>query len=276
MSKRLHYVVGDIHGCLTELLELEAKVAAHAAKRGATAHVVSTGDLVDRGPDAAGVVRHLRLGVEAATHSVILGNHEQILLEILNEFAPAQLADAGVEPPHFLRDYRQRHRESGMATRLLPIDDYLLMRRLQWSAEGGSTTLRSYGCLSTDPRDWRVPPEDVRFLASRPFLWENEAAVVTHGLADTESVAAARAFQAGEGPAPTPAQTMTLIWGRTLPKARIDPLRWHVSGHNAAPRVRLRRRLGCAQVDSGCVFGYKLSAFCVETGDTLSVKSRKD
>lgn len=62
-------IVGDIHGCYRELLELFDNAAL-----GADDIVVSVGDLVDRGPDPAAVVRWFR----AREHAVVLmGNHER-------------------------------------------------------------------------------------------------------------------------------------------------------------------------------------------------------
>ncbi len=62
-------IIGDIHGCYTELLELvdTAAVATDDV-------VVSVGDLVDRGPAPAEVVRWFR---ERTNSVVIMGNHER-------------------------------------------------------------------------------------------------------------------------------------------------------------------------------------------------------
>jgi predicted phosphodiesterase len=62
-------VVGDIHGCLEEFkLLLKAVVF-----RQKTDRLICAGDLVDRGPDSAGVVRYVReRGIEA-----VLGNHDE-------------------------------------------------------------------------------------------------------------------------------------------------------------------------------------------------------
>src|SRR5689334_8305953 len=62
-------VIGDIHGCYAELLEL-FDVAALAS----TDTVVSVGDLVDRGPEPAEVVRWFRARPGAV---VLMGNHER-------------------------------------------------------------------------------------------------------------------------------------------------------------------------------------------------------
>jgi hypothetical protein len=61
-------VIGDIHGCLDELRALLAKVDYIARD-----HVISLGDLMDRGPDPVGVVRFVR----EQKWTVVLGNHEE-------------------------------------------------------------------------------------------------------------------------------------------------------------------------------------------------------
>lgn len=66
------FVVGDVHGCIDELRALLDVLAPRLGE-----HLVFCGDLVDKGPDSAGVVRHVR-GLRDAGHRVTLveGNHE--------------------------------------------------------------------------------------------------------------------------------------------------------------------------------------------------------
>jgi serine/threonine protein phosphatase 1 len=80
------YAVGDIHGRL-DLLEqmlskIEADLAAHPA---AKTVLVFLGDLIDRGPSSAQVVERLRTYSRAGVKTVfLLGNHEEVLLRILD------------------------------------------------------------------------------------------------------------------------------------------------------------------------------------------------
>ncbi|MDR2252514.1 MAG: AAA family ATPase [Bifidobacteriaceae bacterium] len=98
-------VVGDVHGCLDELLELLERLgyavtrdeaerpvdAAHPAGR----RLVFLGDLVDRGPDSVGVLR-LAMGMTAAGHAIaVTGNHEARLVRALGR-------GSKVEPTHGL------------------------------------------------------------------------------------------------------------------------------------------------------------------------------
>jgi hypothetical protein len=66
-------IIGDVHGALGPLQALVAKLALGAGGR-----LVFVGDLVDKGPDPAGVVRFVRQLSETAPYEVILieGNHE--------------------------------------------------------------------------------------------------------------------------------------------------------------------------------------------------------
>lgn len=66
-------IIGDVHGALGPLEALVAKLALGAGER-----LVFVGDLVDKGPDSAGVVRFVRQLSETAPCEVVLieGNHE--------------------------------------------------------------------------------------------------------------------------------------------------------------------------------------------------------
>jgi serine/threonine protein phosphatase 1 len=62
-------LIGDIHGCYTELLELLDKAAL-----GPDDEILAVGDLVDRGPDNRGVLDFFRQNPRAGS---IMGNHER-------------------------------------------------------------------------------------------------------------------------------------------------------------------------------------------------------
>lgn len=86
-------IVGDVHGCLEELLLLLARLGYEvrldrAGRPDGARHpdgrtVVFVGDLVDRGPDVPGVLR-LVLGMLASGDSLsVLGNHDDVLRRAL-------------------------------------------------------------------------------------------------------------------------------------------------------------------------------------------------
>lgn len=76
------YAVGDIHGRLDLLDRILMQIDAdHAARPPAERHLIFLGDLVDRGPDSAGVVERIRTLAEGDPHvHCLMGNHEEIFL----------------------------------------------------------------------------------------------------------------------------------------------------------------------------------------------------
>lgn len=77
------YAIGDIHGRLDlfdELLDLVE--ADDSAREKAETHIILLGDLVDRGPDSAGVIeRAIQLSDCGLRFDCLMGNHEEVFLE---------------------------------------------------------------------------------------------------------------------------------------------------------------------------------------------------
>ncbi len=79
------YAVGDIHGRLDLLDDLLARIEDDIVARPIkTIGIVFLGDLIDRGPDSAGVIERLStLRHFPAKPLFLLGNHEEVLLRVL-------------------------------------------------------------------------------------------------------------------------------------------------------------------------------------------------
>jgi serine/threonine protein phosphatase 1 len=79
------YAIGDIHGRLDLLDLLLEQVEADIAKRPPRRNfVIFLGDLIDRGPDSAGVVeRLLHYRPSYARPIFLAGNHEEVLLSMI-------------------------------------------------------------------------------------------------------------------------------------------------------------------------------------------------
>jgi serine/threonine protein phosphatase 1 len=96
------YAVGDIHGRLDLLdlllVKIEADIAARPPRRN---FVIFLGDLIDRGPDSAGVVERLRTWQPEHARPVFLaGNHEEVLMRVLDgdaKILPSWLKFGGAE-----------------------------------------------------------------------------------------------------------------------------------------------------------------------------------
>lgn len=134
------YAVGDVHGQDDLLADLISKIEADIASRGAAQVIlVFLGDLIDRGPKSAEVIERLRCYRPVGVRTEFLtGNHEEVLLRILNGEG------------NLLRD---------------------------WLRFGGAQCARSYGLSSSKlakiPTDaaiaalrLAIPPEHQAFLAS--------------------------------------------------------------------------------------------------------------
>ena len=117
-------VIGDVHGCLPELLSLldalgyavirdpQGRPVDAAHPQGRT--VIFLGDLVDRGPDSPGVLR-LAMGMTAAGHALAVpGNHENKLIRALDgqkvtvsHGLETTLAQLAAEPAEFRAAVRE-------------------------------------------------------------------------------------------------------------------------------------------------------------------------
>ena len=76
-----YYVIGDIHGRLDLYEALIAEIERDiAARPKAEARIILLGDLVDRGPDSAGVIARTRAWQQQRNVRVLIGNHEDMFL----------------------------------------------------------------------------------------------------------------------------------------------------------------------------------------------------
>ncbi|MFN0129784.1 MAG: polynucleotide kinase-phosphatase [Verrucomicrobiales bacterium] len=93
-------IIGDVHGCHAELLELLNRlgwqVENHVARHPAGRRLVFVGDLIDRGPDSPNVLRLAMASCAAGTAICVPGNHDMKLLRWLN--------GKNVQPTHGLAD----------------------------------------------------------------------------------------------------------------------------------------------------------------------------
>jgi len=150
------YAVGDVHGRL-DLFEALIEAIERDDSQGPAADttIVLLGDLVDRGPDSAGVVSRARRWQAQRRVRVLAGNHEEMFLYALDDIAVLR---------HFLR-------HGGRQTALsygIPRDEYdrATMEELQ-------------GMLKA-----ALPDEDRQFLASaKNYLVAGDYLFVHAGIA---------------------------------------------------------------------------------------------
>jgi serine/threonine protein phosphatase 1 len=226
------YAIGDVHGHLDLLKAAHERIARDRAQHGTgAAPVIHLGDLVDRGPESAGVIDLLIAGIAAGEPwEVLLGNHDKGLALFLD--GPDR------------RDPGLRAEFSWLHPRI-----------------GGAATLASYGVRAPADRPvaqvWaeardRVPPAHLAFVAGRPRHLVRGDLLFVH---------------AGIRPGlPLADQTETdLIWIREPFLSHPDPHPWLViHGHTAleAPCHHGNR----VNIDSGAAYGGPLTAIVIEGG----------
>ena len=81
-----YYVIGDVHGRNDLFQALSTEIDADdSASDDADTTVVLLGDLVDRGPDSAGVIRHAKEWGNRRRLRYLAGNHEDMFLESFDD-----------------------------------------------------------------------------------------------------------------------------------------------------------------------------------------------
>ncbi len=81
------YVIGDVHGRLDLLNNLEEQIQRDLETAPADVLTVFVGDYIDRGPHSAGVLERLSARDFCTPICALRGNHEEILLKFLSDAA---------------------------------------------------------------------------------------------------------------------------------------------------------------------------------------------
>lgn len=154
------YAIGDIHGQYDLMMRAFDRIETDRAREGAPdSPVVVLGDLVDRGPNSAGVIAHLFERQQTDDTLIVLkGNHDRMFSIFLDD--------------PFGRDPRLRAEYTWMHPRL-----------------GGPETLASYGIREPANRPTvqvhaealaAVPPAHRRWLAGLPLFHQRDEAIFVH------------------------------------------------------------------------------------------------
>lgn len=274
MSDRLNYIIGDIHGCYDEFLNLEEKISDHSAKNESQPFIISVGDLIDRGEKSKDVIDHFMKGTENNTHLAVMGNHELLMIQALKEFAAHNYTE--IEYPDWLYTYNHNFKEKRGVSILCSWENYITSTKNIWLNQGGISTLESFGCDPFDSNTWIISKEVLEYMVNLPFYYETENFIITHALpypqdletfknTDVDNRNSIYYRDAGH----------SLIWNRLMPNEIICEGKLHISGHTPMQKARRTKKANSIQIDTSCVFGGRLSAYCIETNELISVKSNK-
>ncbi len=259
----LHYAIGDIHGCFEELLQMEQQLQAHARAHQAEARFFCVGDYVDRGVQIRQVLEHLFFSEKAAQYALVAGNHEAMMMDVLVLLFPERFSTLPEYLFNTIRILDLPHRQR-FAQELL---DY-------WYSQGGDRTARSlFGSLHW--QQWNIPWELVQRLAQLPLLQVVPSSVaLTHALVSDEELEQYQQGNFQHDPVLWEHLVSGFLWRRGIPSP-LRSYRLHISGHTPLDEPRYlpdRHRL---LLDTGCVYGNKLSAFCIETEEFFFVEAHR-
>jgi len=268
------YVIGDLQGCAHEAGLLLDRIALDAGAADA-ARILFVGDLINRGPQSLDALRRMKALSESSGGRVdaLLGNHDLHLLAVAAGVRKASRSDTLDEilaaPDRDALIAWLRRRPLAMF-----VDAHLLVHAgvpPQWSAEQAvqlaaevETALRGDGWIDflaqlfgNQPDLWRDDLEGmarlrciVNALTRMRLCWPDGRMDFEHKESD-------------KGPAGSELQPWFDLPGRKTADVTV------VFGHWSALGVVLRPNL--IGLDSGCVWGGKLTAVCLDDRSLLQV-----
>ena len=264
MSDERLYVIGDIHGCYDELMALESKIRRSAKRSKIKKYkIISVGDLCDRGPDTKKVIEHFLTGKAEGTHDFVLGNHEMFFMLAFWGLRPDLLKQADINlnwVHHALSD----------------IYKSVKLQVQSWRMNGGEHVFRSYDADINDLSTWeRIPLGHLSLLFAAPLAVVSPTAIITHAVLHEGDLDVLKERDAGSRK--TDKKVLEALhrclWEREFPERKIDADRRHISGHTPTETVVREANLGVFQIDTGAVYGKKLTAINLENFRVISVNS---
>ena len=264
------YFIGDLQGCHAQTVELIERIqeAADGPYR-----LLFAGDLINRGPASLATLRHVHALAQQGLADSVLGNHDLHLLAVANGIRPEHASDTLTEildapdRDELITWLRQRplalqHQGHVLVhAGLLP----------QWSAtqalslsEEVSTMLRSDGWVAflrsmygNEPAAWRDDLQGADRLRCIVNAMTRLRFCTPDGVMD---------FKMKESGSAPPGSGLLPWFDVPGRRSAGDTV---IFGHWSALGLQLREHL--IGLDSGCVWGGKLSAVCLEDRSLLQV-----
>ena len=237
------YSIGDVHGHYQTLLALVAELPQDAK-------LIFVGDLIDRGSQSMEVVKFVREG----DHVCVMGNHEHLMDSFGSSFAVSVEQDEPINMHN------------------------------TWYSNGGIATLKSYGLirleegkpvLTSDAKEKLIQfKDDIRWMRQLPLYLELDIEHSSGKPVIVSHAPIATVWSLRHSDAMYKTFLDAALWNRREPDE--DAKIFNIFGHTPTPYgVKIEDHY--VNVDTGCYMGrnsYRmLSAYCVETGEVVSVKS---
>lgn len=263
------YAIGDVQGCFAELQDLLKLI--HFDPDQDT--LWFAGDLVNRGPDSLAVLRFVMQLKHAV---VVLGNHDLHLLALYygHLHKDHTLGDVLAAPDleqivHWLRQQPLMHYDKSLNTALVHagiLPSWSIAEALKYAAEI-ATVLRSNACA-----DYVA-----NMYGNQPDRWEpnlqghDRLRFITNAFTRMRFCDPAGHLDMQHTGPPASQPDNLVAWykikGRKAADTRV------IFGHWAAANGRTGEANAIA-IDTGCVWGNKLTAYRVEDGQLFSVPAR--
>ena len=231
----MRYVISDIHGCCKEF---EALLECIHFSGKDTLYVL--GDVIDRGPDPVGVLRLMSLHENIIP---ILGNHEYMMLKVL---------------PGLLEEIREDTIEKVLTA------DRMYAWQL-WTGDGGKVTMEAFRKLTSDDREFYLEYVEDFSLYEEVTVGKQDFLLI-HSLPENFHQTHCLDYSVEE-----------IIFARPAFSAEWDQDARYIIGHTPTCYLRTEyqgkifRKGNLIDIDCGCVSGYTLCAYCLDTGEAFYV-----
>lgn len=238
------WIVGDIHGCAEELAELVERIDLQEGDQ-----LLSCGDLFHRGPDPVGVIDVL----ESVKARFILGNHEMAVLSRLG-IAPRSVDGSDTPECQISTDDLVPDDLAGDGRRVCDVGQADVKRIIQFLGTNSGYALSNDTVDGAGPTPWGAPWWLVHagVEPGRP-LFKQSRRVLT-SVRHLHRPGRPYWYEAWRGPA-------LVLFGHTAGKI---------------PRAkRFGGRLVSLGLDTGCVYGGKLTAYCPERDEFMMVQAHR-
>lgn len=235
------YIIGDVHGEYDDLVLLIKKIPTNS-------EIIFVGDIVDRGKKSNKIIEIIKEN----NYKCVLGNHEKMMIDFSE---------------YFIKEYPN-----------IPFMGFVDA----WIKNGGQQTLESYDLIAFDKYDGKIIcnkndegfnqyKEDINWLQSLPLYIEldkkkdNKPIVISHAsIADV--------WHLVEFDMNIEVVEQYALWNRKPPKE--DSHIFNIYGHTPVSTIDTSKHY--INVDTGCCYKKedylgKLSAYCIETNEVISV-----
>lgn len=264
------YAFGDIQGCTDALQRLLDRIDFDIT----TDHLWFTGDLVNRGPDSAGTLRLIRALGSAAT--VVLGNHDLHLLAVASGGKPGR--------NDTFDDVLRAHDRDELLDWLLHRPLMHQDERIGWCMVHAGlapqwTIQQAIACAREAEAALRAPDPDrttvfEQLYGDEPAVWSDELSGLPRLRCIVNAFTRLRLcsregrmlleFKGAPDRRPDGALPWFEVPTRGSRGHRIVFGHWSMLGRIHWPDS------GVWGIDTGCLWGGRLSALCLETGDITS------